>query len=72
MTKKVGSTGRFGARYGKTVRERLAKLEEKQRAKQYCPYCGKQIKRVSKGVWYCKSCKTRFASSAFYLEKSAT
>ena len=71
MTRKVGTDGRFGPRYGKTVRERLAKLEKKQRATQYCPYCGKPIKRVSKGLWYCKSCKTRFASSTFYLEKPA-
>ncbi|MFH1326679.1 MAG: 50S ribosomal protein L37ae, partial [archaeon] len=39
--KKTKSAGRFGARYGKRVRQKLVKVEEKQRLKQNCPYCKK-------------------------------
>jgi len=67
--KKSKSAGRFGARYGKTVRTRLIKVESKQRKKQNCPYCKKSgVKRMSKGIWYCKKCDKKFASDTFYLE----
>jgi len=39
MVSKLGSAKRFGARYGKTVKERFAKIEALQRAKHKCPYC---------------------------------
>jgi large subunit ribosomal protein L37Ae len=70
-SKKTKSAGRFGARYGKRVRDRLTKIESKQRLKQKCPYCGKIAKRVSKGIWQCtnKKCNKKFASDTYYLEK---
>jgi large subunit ribosomal protein L37Ae len=47
--KKVKSAGRFGARYGKRVRDRLVQIETKQRVKQKCPFCKKLgVKRISK------------------------
>ena len=68
-TKKVKSAGRFGARYGKKVRENLIKVEVLQRAKQKCPYCKKMgVKRLSKGIWSCKKCGKKFASGVFYLK----
>jgi len=70
-TKKSKSAGRFGARYGKTVRARLVKVEEKQRIKQKCPFCKKLgVKRLSKGLWQCtrKKCNKKFASGAYHLE----
>jgi len=69
--KKSKSAGRFGARYGKTVKARLVKVEEKQRIKQECPFCGKLgVKRLSKGVWQCprKKCNKKFAHNTFYLD----
>jgi len=69
-TKKAKSSGRFGARYGKTVRARLVKVESKQRVKQKCPFCGKPgVKRLSKGIWQCsrKKCMKKFASNTYYL-----
>ena len=39
--KKTKSAGRFGARYGKKIRAKLVKVEEKQRQKQKCPFCNK-------------------------------
>jgi len=67
-SKKTKSAGRFGARYGKTVRDKLVKVESKQKLKQKCPFCGKVgIKRISKGVWKCKRCEKKFASNTYHL-----
>ena len=50
-TKKVGSTGRFGARYGVSVRRRLGAVEKKQRQKYECPSCSKvNVKRISSTI----------------------
>ena len=69
-TKKAKSSGRFGSRYGKTVRARLIKVEEKQRKKQKCPFCSKiGLKRLSKGIWKCPRCNKKFASDVYYLEE---
>jgi large subunit ribosomal protein L37Ae len=68
-TKKVGAAGRFGPRYGKTIRERITKIEAKQRKKQICPYCKKAgVKRYSKAIWTCRKCGKKFASSTYYLK----
>jgi large subunit ribosomal protein L37Ae len=67
-TKKARAAGRFGARYGKKVRNKLAEVETKQRVKQKCPFCGKSgVKRTSKGIWQCDKCGKRFASDVYYL-----
>ncbi|MFH1801307.1 MAG: 50S ribosomal protein L37ae [archaeon] len=68
--KKIKSAGRFGARYGKTVKARLVKVEEKQRKKQKCPYCSKiGVKRLSSGIWHCRKCGKKFASNTYYLNE---
>lgn len=68
-TKKVGPTGRFGSRYGKKVRERVLKIEKKQRQRHICPSCKmKYVKRVAAGIYVCKKCGTKFASAAYYPE----
>ncbi len=67
--KKTKSAGRFGARYGKTVKNRLVKIETKQRVRQKCPFCERLgAKRTSKGIWECPKCKKRFASNTYYLD----
>lgn len=66
--KKVKSAGRFGARYGKKVRDKLSKVETKQRIKQKCPFCKKLgVKRLSKGIWECKKCDKKFAEGTYHL-----
>ena len=68
--KKTKSAGRFGAKYGKRVRVKLVKVEEKQRKKQKCPFCEKLgVKRLSKGIWQCSKCNKKFASDVYYLEE---
>ena len=67
--KKTKSAGRFGAKYGRSVKSKLVKVEEKQRKKQKCPYCKKLgVKRLSSGIWKCSRCNKKFASNTYYLE----
>jgi large subunit ribosomal protein L37Ae len=68
-TKKAKSAGRYGARYGKRLRDRVVKVESKQRKKQKCPFCKKAgVKRLSKGIWHCKKCDKKFSSNTYHLE----
>ncbi len=69
-SKKSKSAGRFGARYGKKVKDKLVKVEVKQRVKQKCPFCEKLgVKRLSKGIWQCsrKTCGKKFASDTYHI-----
>lgn len=66
MTKKVGSTGRFGARYGRGLKVTVKKIEEKQRMIYVCPSCKKKsLKRQSAGIWVCGKCNAKFAGGAY-------
>lgn len=66
VTKSVGTAKRFGARYGKTVKERVSKVEEQQRKKHKCPYCNKvKVKRISAGIWQCRGCMAKFTGKAY-------
>ena len=65
-TKKVGSSGRFGPRYGKTLKVKVATIEKQQRKKHKCPGCGKfQVKRQSLGIYSCKKCGKKFTGKAY-------
>jgi large subunit ribosomal protein L37Ae len=66
-TKKVGASGRFGVRYGSTVRARWAAVEAKRKAKQKCNFCGKRAKRLAKGLWKCTKCGKKFTAGAYSL-----
>lgn len=66
-TKKVGSTGRFGARYGRRIKVRVLEVERLQKQRHECPACTKKtLKRLSKGVWECASCGMKMAGGAYY------
>ncbi len=68
-TKKVGSVGRFRAGYGKKPKEKILKIEKKQRRKQICPHCKKPAaKRIAKGIWLCSKCGKKFTSGSYYIE----
>lgn len=65
-TKKVGSAGRYQARYGVRARTRVRNVELIQRAKHVCPSCGHQkIKRLSTSIWHCGKCGIKFAGGAY-------
>ncbi len=67
-TKKIGSAGRFGPRYGRKIRYKVAVIEKKQKAKQECPRCGKlKVKRLAQGIYFCKHCKTKMTGLAYTL-----
>jgi large subunit ribosomal protein L37Ae len=68
-SKKTKSSGKFGAKHGRSVRTKFVKTESKQRIKQKCPFCEKLgVKRLSKGIWQCKKCDKKFASNTYYLD----
>lgn len=67
-TKKVGSAGRFGARYGLRIRKKVSEVEAKQKKKYECPACHDvKVKRISTGIWQCKKCNYKFANKAYFL-----
>ena len=68
-TKLVKAAGRFGVRYGQSVKRRIADIESRQRLKQHCIFCNGRAKRTSKGVWNCLKCGKKFAGHAYYLEQ---
>jgi large subunit ribosomal protein L37Ae len=68
-TKKVKAAGRFGVRYGRRVRRKIAEIETLQRVKQNCIFCNGVAKRLSKGIWLCKKCNKKFASHTYFLPK---
>jgi len=65
--KKIGSAGRFGPRYGNTLRKKVSDIEKSSRAKHKCPFCGKEdkVKRQAYGIWKCASCEKVFVGKAY-------
>jgi large subunit ribosomal protein L37Ae len=65
-TKKVGRTGRFGARYGSTVRKRVRMIEAKTYRPHKCPRCyTAKVRRIGLGIWKCKKCNYTFAGGCW-------
>jgi large subunit ribosomal protein L37Ae len=65
-TKKVGSTGRYGVRYGRRIRQRILDVEKAKKERKTCPNCCKPgLKRVAAGVWVCRKCGAKFAGKAY-------
>lgn len=64
----LGSVKRFGVRYGRTPKYKLALIERELRKKHKCPYCRKlKVKRVSYGIWNCLGCNAKFTGKAYSL-----
>mmetsp|Transcript_17006 Transcript_17006/g.39964 ORF Transcript_17006/g.39964 Transcript_17006/m.39964 type:complete len:96 (-) Transcript_17006:31-318(-) len=71
-TKKVGICGKYGTRYGASLRKVIKKMEVTQHSKYHCVFCGKDnVKRHSTGIWKCKSCKKVLAGGAYTLNTAA-
>lgn len=65
-TKKVGSTGRFGSRYGAKLRRRVLDIERRRHEPNRCPACAtKALKRQAVGLWKCSKCDLLFAGGAY-------
>lgn len=71
-TKKVGITGKFGVRYGSSLRRQTKKLEIQQHARYDCSFCGKKsVKRNATGIWNCHSCNKTIAGGAYTVSTAA-
>ncbi|KAF8534525.1 ribosomal L37ae protein family-domain-containing protein [Trichophaea hybrida] len=65
-TKKVGVTGKYGVRYGASLRKQVKKMEISQHARYTCTFCGKNaVKRKAVGIWECRSCRKTVAGGAW-------
>jgi large subunit ribosomal protein L37Ae len=71
-TRKVGVTGKYGTRYGASLRKQVKKMEITQHARYTCTFCGKDsVKRTAVGIWHCNSCKKTIAGGAWTVSTTA-
>ena len=71
-TKKVGICGKYGARYGATLRKVVKKFEISQHATYVSPFCGKNsVRRVAGGIWKCKRTNKKIAGGCYQLATTA-
>ncbi len=71
-TRKAGVTGKYGVRYGATLRKSIKKMEITQHATYTCTFCGKDaVKRTAVGIWHCKACKKTTAGGAWTVSTTA-
>jgi len=65
-TKKVGTSGRLGARYGVRIRKRIADVELISKGRHECPRCkAVAMSRTANGIWICGHCGANIASSSY-------
>ncbi|MBI2129949.1 50S ribosomal protein L37ae [Candidatus Woesearchaeota archaeon] len=70
---KVMTVKRFGARYGRKIRYKVAKIEEELKKKHKCPYCSSlRAKRAASGIWECRKCGAKFTGKAYSIAKRIT
>jgi large subunit ribosomal protein L37Ae len=70
--KVTGSSGRFGCRYGRFVRKRVADIEAVSGALHRCPKCDMQsVQRRGTGIWECRKCRYKFAGGAYQPQTPA-
>ncbi|HXY88134.1 MAG TPA: 50S ribosomal protein L37ae [Candidatus Acidoferrales bacterium] len=69
--RKTRSAGRFGPRYGRKIRKRVADIETLTHQDQRCPNCGRNgVSRKGTGIWNCSKCGVTFAGGAYVLSTS--
>ena len=70
--KVTGSAGRFGCRYGRFVRKRVADIEAISRSLHRCPKCDMEsVQRRGTGIWVCRKCNYKFAGGAYQPQTPA-
>ncbi|VDO23681.1 unnamed protein product [Brugia timori] len=71
-TKKVGIVGKYGTRYGASLRKTVKKMEVTQHSKYTCAFCGKEsMKRKCVGIWKCSKCNKIVAGGAYVYSTTA-
>lgn len=64
--------GKYGTRYGSSLRRQIKKIEISQHSRYTCTFCGKDaVKRKSVGIWECKACKKVIAGGAWTVSTTA-
>ena len=67
--RRTGSAGRFGARYGRVARRRVAEIESDMHEDHVCPECGSRaVDRKGSGIWQCGRCDYKFTGGAYRPE----
>jgi large subunit ribosomal protein L37Ae len=65
---RTGSAGRFGARYGRVARGRVAQIEQEMRD---ATVDGDNVKRVGTGIWINEETGEKFTGGAYKPETPA-
>ena len=66
------TAGKYGTRYGASLRKESKKMEISQRARYTCTFCGKDsVKRTAVGIWECKACRKTVAGGAWTVSTTA-
>ena len=64
------AVGRYGTRYGRRNREKVALIEVEHKKKHKCPHCNyPKVSRISTGIWHCEKCNKKFTSRAYTVSK---
>ena len=64
----TGIVGKYGTRYGASLRKVIKKQEVAQHSKYFCDFCGKYgMKRQAVGIWGCTGCHKVKAGGAYSL-----
>ncbi|SDM08199.1 large subunit ribosomal protein L37Ae [Halogranum gelatinilyticum] len=63
--RKTGSSGRFGARYGRVARKRVSEIESNMRN---AKLEGDDVKRLGSGIWINQSTGEKFTGGAYRPE----
>lgn len=66
--------GKYGTRYGASLRKQVKKMEITQHATYTCPFCGKSsVRREAVGIWKCKAktCNKIIAGGAWSVNTQA-
>ncbi|EDV27178.1 60S ribosomal protein L37a [Trichoplax sp. H2] len=65
-TRKVGVVGKYGTRYGASLRKMIKKIEISQHKRYPCSFCGKCVlARSNVGIWNCRKCNKSVAGGAY-------
>ncbi|WP_456474211.1 50S ribosomal protein L37ae [Candidatus Pyrohabitans sp.] len=71
-TKKIGSAGKFGTRYGMRLRRKWVEIDRKQRLRHICPVCQRHaVRRIASGIWKCRKCGAKFTGGAYVPQTPA-
>ncbi|HIH31962.1 TPA: 50S ribosomal protein L37ae [Candidatus Woesearchaeota archaeon] len=68
--KHLKAVRRYGTRYGRRNRDKVALVEVDQKRSHKCPKCAyPNVKRISVGIWQCSKCNAKFTSRAYTVSK---